>query len=397
MDLEDGLGPDDLQRREGDLQLDLHVVDGERVGVVVDVHPRRLLVAHRAADQQPVVGGAERARTRYSRSCSTSRPSGSGGRIGVGARTIGHPLSYPSRAPSLSTRDTVAGVLDRAVRRSAGEHVELVPLAVEQAGELAAAARGDRSTYGFTEVPDGVEAMAAYIAKLLGQQRRTARRVPFAQRRRDRRPAGRLHPVHGAAPVARPAEPDEVEIGGTWLAADAQRTPVNTEAKLLLLTHAFEVWQVWRVALCTDARNERSRRAIERIGARSEGVLRNHRPSLWRGEAGRPRDSALFAITDDRLARASAPGAPRCGDRPGRRASSAGGAPVRRRVRAAMDVLVVCAHPRRRQLHPRRHRAAVRGLRAGRSRRDHARPLRARVRPGDVAPPSGPRTTATSR
>ncbi len=92
--------------------------------------------------------------------------------------------------------------------------------------------------------------------------------------------------------------PDEVEIGGTWLAADAQRTPINTEAKLLLLTHAFDVWQVWRVALCTDARNERSRRAIERIGARHEGVLRNHRPSAVAGEAGRPRDSALFAITD---------------------------------------------------------------------------------------------------
>ena len=95
------------------------------------------------------------------------------------------------------------------------------------------------------------------------------------------------------------AEPDEVEIGGTWLAADAQRTPVNTEAKLLLLTHAFEVWRVRRVALGTDARNERSRRAIERIGASFEGVLRHHRPSMVAGEQGRPRDTALFAVTDD--------------------------------------------------------------------------------------------------
>src|SRR6185369_11604089 len=85
-------------------------------------------------------------------------------------------------------------------------------------------------------------------------------------------------------------EPDEVEVGGTWLAADVQRTPVNTEAKLLLLTHAFEVWHVDRVALATDVRNERSRRAIERIGARFEGVLRHHRPSTVAGEAGRPRD-----------------------------------------------------------------------------------------------------------
>ena len=54
-------------------------------------------------------------------------------------------------------------------------------------------------------------------------------------------------------------DPDEVEIGGTWLAADVQRTAVNTEAKLLLLTHAFEQWNVDRVALATDERNERSR------------------------------------------------------------------------------------------------------------------------------------------
>ena len=96
----------------------------------------------------------------------------------------------------------------------------------------------------------------------------------------------------------RPA-PDEVEIGGTWLAADLQRTAVNTEAKLLLLGHAFEVWQVVRVAIATDSRNERSRRAIERIGARLEGVLRHHRPSMVPGEAGRPRDTALYSITDD--------------------------------------------------------------------------------------------------
>ena len=72
----------------------------------------------------------------------------------------------------------------------------------------------------------------------------------------------------------------------------------STEAKLLLLTHAFEEWRVGRVALCTDARNERSRLAIERIGARFEGVLRHHRPSLGPGEHGRLRDSALFAMTD---------------------------------------------------------------------------------------------------
>jgi RimJ/RimL family protein N-acetyltransferase len=92
-------------------------------------------------------------------------------------------------------------------------------------------------------------------------------------------------------------EPDEAEIGGTWLAADVQRTAVNTESKLLLLTHAFESWYVDRVALATDERNERSRAAILRLGATYEGTLRNHRPSKVPGDEGRPRNTALFSIT----------------------------------------------------------------------------------------------------
>ena len=92
-------------------------------------------------------------------------------------------------------------------------------------------------------------------------------------------------------------DPDEVEIGGTWLAADVQRSAVNTDAKLLLLTHAFDVWNVDRVALATDERNERSRAAITRLGASFEGILRNHRPSKVPGEEGRPRNTALFSIT----------------------------------------------------------------------------------------------------
>jgi RimJ/RimL family protein N-acetyltransferase len=89
--------------------------------------------------------------------------------------------------------------------------------------------------------------------------------------------------------------PDAVEIGGTWLAASAQRSAVNTEAKLLMLTHAFEAWRVQRVELKTDAANARSRAAIERIGATFEGVLRNYQPSYL--EPGRPRDTAMFSVT----------------------------------------------------------------------------------------------------
>jgi N-acetyltransferase len=177
-----------------------------------------------------------------------------------------------------------------------GAHVELIALAVGHAAELAEAAAGDRETYGFTEVPDGAGAMAEYITKLLGL-RDEGSAMPFAQRRlADGRLVGCTRFMELRWWRGRTA-PDEAEIGGTWLAADAQRSPLNTEAKLLLLTHAFETWEVWRVALCTDARNERSRTAIERIGARFEGILRNHRPSAVAGEAGRPRDSALFAIT----------------------------------------------------------------------------------------------------
>jgi RimJ/RimL family protein N-acetyltransferase len=94
--------------------------------------------------------------------------------------------------------------------------------------------------------------------------------------------------------------PDEVEIGGTWLAASAQRTGINTEAKLLLLSYAFDHWGVGRVAICTDARNERSRRAIEGIGAQLDGVLRSHRPSTVPGEAGTLRDSALYSVVAER-------------------------------------------------------------------------------------------------
>jgi len=84
-------------------------------------------------------------------------------------------------------------------------------------------------------------------------------------------------------------------IGYTWLAKSAQRTPVNTEAKLLLLTHAFETWKLVRVEFITDVRNEQSRAAILRLGAKQEGILRKHLilPS------GRVRDSVVFSITDD--------------------------------------------------------------------------------------------------
>ena len=97
-------------------------------------------------------------------------------------------------------------------------------------------------------------------------------------------------------------DPDEIEVGGTWLNASAQRTGINTEAKLLLLQHAFEQWHVQRVAICTDARNDQSRRAIERIGATFEGVLRCHRRSTRPDDVGRLRDTATYSIVIDEWA-----------------------------------------------------------------------------------------------
>ena len=86
----------------------------------------------------------------------------------------------------------------------------------------------------------------------------------------------------------------KTEIGWTWVTPAWQRTFVNTEAKLLMLTHAFEEWKCIRVELKTDANNDQSRAAMTRLGAKEEGVLRNHMIT----ETGRFRDSVYFSIID---------------------------------------------------------------------------------------------------
>ncbi len=178
-----------------------------------------------------------------------------------------------------------------------GTHVQLEQLRLEFAEELTEAGNQERGTYSWTPVPPTVDGMQRYIEGLLkDQQARSA--VPFVQRRlSDAALVGctrylRLEWWGGNA------LPDEVEIGGTWLAASAQRTPINTEAKLLLLSNAFDAWNVHRVSICTDARNAQSRTAILRIGAVFEGILRSHRGSYAAGEENTvARDSAMYAIT----------------------------------------------------------------------------------------------------
>ncbi len=90
----------------------------------------------------------------------------------------------------------------------------------------------------------------------------------------------------------------KAEIGWTWIAPKWQRTAINTEAKLLMLTHAFEVWRCIRVELKTDVTNERSRMAMIRIGCVEEGVLRNHMIT----ESGRFRDSVYYSIIESEWA-----------------------------------------------------------------------------------------------
>lgn len=175
----------------------------------------------------------------------------------------------------------------------AGRHVVLAPLSSAHVDGLVEAA-ADRSTYGSTWVPDGRDAMSAYVDRLMEAQAR-GEGLPFVQiEAASGRPVGCTTYLEPRWWSGRET-PDEIEIGGTWLAASAQRTGINTEAKRMLLGHAFDELDVWRVAVCTDTDNDRSRRAIERIGATFEGVLRSHRP---KANATTPiaRDTAVYSI-----------------------------------------------------------------------------------------------------
>ena len=165
-----------------------------------------------------------------------------------------------------------------------GRHVRLEPLEHRHVDGLVAAAAAETSLYRWSPVPQGKAEAAAYINTALAS-RDAGSALPFAIIRgndgvvigstrffdleRWSWPQG--HPSHGRS------IPDACEIGYTWLTRSAIRTAANTEAKLLMLTHAFEQWQVLRVCFHTDARNQRSRAALERIGGQFEGILRSHR------------------------------------------------------------------------------------------------------------------------
>lgn len=175
-----------------------------------------------------------------------------------------------------------------------GNLVRLEPLSQVHASDLAAAVEENRSSYRFTSVPSAADVPHFIDAHL--ERARSGQMVPFAQVRvLDNRAVGCTAYVDFRG-YPDPTKLTAVMIGWTWLSASAQRTGINVEAKLLLLTYAFESLGVSRVDFATDARNERSWAAIEAVGARFEGVLRQWARSHAPGEEGRLRDSAMFSV-----------------------------------------------------------------------------------------------------
>lgn len=188
-----------------------------------------------------------------------------------------------------------------------GHRVRLEPLALGHVDALMQAGTESRDSYAFALVPADHAAMTQYVRAALEDQS-TGWALPFAIRDLHRQaivgstrfldldywswppawPPGRTTPRPDAIPTV-------AEIGSTWLAPSAQRTGCNTEAKLLMLGHAFDTWGVLRVTLKTDARNAHSPRAIERIGGRFEGIRRAHS----RAVDGSVRDTAYYSIVVD--------------------------------------------------------------------------------------------------
>ncbi len=173
-----------------------------------------------------------------------------------------------------------------------GERVRLEPLSHGAIPGLVAAACGPRDTYDYALVPPDVEGMTAYVDQALEEQRDgVSAPLAIVDAQRDEI-VGSTRYMDIVYWGPEPELPSAVEIGSTWLAAAAQRTGINTEMKLLMLSHAFETWRVHRVTLKTDARNQRSRAAMERIGCRFEGIRRAHMPALDGGI----RDTAYYSI-----------------------------------------------------------------------------------------------------
>lgn len=170
-----------------------------------------------------------------------------------------------------------------------GDHVRLEPLTMGHHAALWEIAR-DHELWRWTASDiRSPEDLTRYMETALAEQA-AGRALPFATVAKSRGHAigstrfGNLEPVNRRA-----------EIGWTWLGGAWQRTAVNTEAKLLMLTHAFERWGCIRVELKTDALNQASRAAIARLGAKEEGTMRHHIIT----QTGRVRDTVYYSILEE--------------------------------------------------------------------------------------------------
>jgi len=173
-------------------------------------------------------------------------------------------------------------------RTLTGRHVTLEPLAPEhREGLAAAAADGELWRLWYTSVP-APEQMQTEIARRLDLQAQGSM-LPFAIRRTD---SGALCGMTTYMHID--AANQRLEIGSTWYAKSAQRSAINTEAKLLLLTHAFETLGCIAVEFRTHWMNQQSRAAIARLGAKQDGILRNHQ----RLADGSLRDTVVFSIIE---------------------------------------------------------------------------------------------------
>ena len=171
-----------------------------------------------------------------------------------------------------------------------GRFVRLIPLASEHALPLWTAARDHRAEL-FRWMPyrmESVDDLQAFVDNALSEQRER-QSLPFATL------AGRPPRLIGSTRFMNiDFRHRRAEIGSAWIVPEWQRTEVNTEAKYLMLRHAFERWQLLRVELKTDALNQKSQDAILRLGAKPEGTLRKHMVTF----SGRVRDSVYFSILD---------------------------------------------------------------------------------------------------
>lgn len=173
-----------------------------------------------------------------------------------------------------------------------GEHVRLEPLSLgEHLDGLRTAGAHPEIFRWFTEDHSSPDAMGEFVEAAL-DDREQGNALPFATVLRETGEVIGSTRFGNVAPAHR-----RVEIGWTWLAPGHQRTPANTEAKYLMLSHAFEEWDCVRVELETDSRNRRSIDAIRRIGATREGTLRKHMQTKQG-----PRDTVYFSILDDEWA-----------------------------------------------------------------------------------------------